>query len=125
MRQRPPRSTRTDTLVPYMTLFRSHHQRIAGALAGAGHGDIGDAGPERAAHAEDLLVDRVGHLVGHVAHRARTRGHREAEQALLPGDVEQLVLAPVAAAAGGENVPDADAIPLAPGPGRKLDISTP
>src|SRR3546814_10072066 len=78
MRQRPPRSTRTDTLVPYMTLFRSHHQRIAGALAGAGHGDIGDAGPERAAHAEDLLVDRVGHLVGHVAHRARTRGHREA-----------------------------------------------
>src|SRR3546814_2265338 len=25
--RRPPRSTRTDTLFPYTTLFRSHHQR--------------------------------------------------------------------------------------------------
>src|SRR3546814_3511644 len=25
MRRRPPRSTRTDTLCPYTTLFRSHH----------------------------------------------------------------------------------------------------
>src|SRR3546814_1785534 len=27
MRRRPPRSTRTDTLFPYPTLFRSHHAR--------------------------------------------------------------------------------------------------
>src|SRR3546814_1934269 len=27
MIRRPPRSTRTDTLFPYTTLFRSHHQR--------------------------------------------------------------------------------------------------
>src|SRR3546814_8198518 len=27
MRRRPPRSTRTDTLFPYTTLFRSHRQR--------------------------------------------------------------------------------------------------
>src|SRR3546814_4668027 len=26
MIRRPPRSTRTDTLFPYTTLFRSHHQ---------------------------------------------------------------------------------------------------
>src|SRR3546814_5190242 len=26
MRRRPPRSTRTDTLVPYTTLFRSHRE---------------------------------------------------------------------------------------------------
>src|SRR3546814_15344034 len=26
MRRRPPRSTRTDTLFPYTTLFRSHHR---------------------------------------------------------------------------------------------------
>src|SRR3546814_16901135 len=26
MRRRPPRSTRTDTLFPYTTLFRSHHK---------------------------------------------------------------------------------------------------
>src|SRR3546814_9224728 len=31
MRRRPPRSTRTDTLFPYTTLFRSRHQ-IARAL---------------------------------------------------------------------------------------------
>src|SRR3546814_20045805 len=30
MRRRPPRSTRTDTLFPYTTLFRSHHR----------HGDL-------------------------------------------------------------------------------------
>src|SRR3546814_6337054 len=27
MIRRPPRSTRTDTLFPYTTLFRSHHRR--------------------------------------------------------------------------------------------------
>src|SRR3546814_10831365 len=34
MRRRPPRSTRTDTLFPYTTLFRSHarFQRVAHAL---------------------------------------------------------------------------------------------
>src|SRR3546814_5146122 len=30
MRRRPPRSTRTDTLVPYTTLFRSPHPSPAG-----------------------------------------------------------------------------------------------
>src|SRR3546814_3921595 len=37
MIRRPPRSTRTDTLFPYTTLFRSHLLRAAGhrtALAG-------------------------------------------------------------------------------------------
>src|SRR3546814_3031390 len=30
MRRRPPRSTRTDTLFPYTTLFRSaHHEQLA------------------------------------------------------------------------------------------------
>src|SRR3546814_15739620 len=34
--RRPPRSTRTDTLFPYTTLFRSHAQEEAGrALVGA------------------------------------------------------------------------------------------
>src|SRR3546814_7121771 len=38
MIRRPPRSTRTDTLVPYTTLFRSHQLGVdlhAGAEAGA------------------------------------------------------------------------------------------
>src|SRR3546814_17102043 len=29
MIRRPPRSTRTDTLFPYTTLFRSEHERVA------------------------------------------------------------------------------------------------
>src|SRR3546814_15022874 len=33
MIRRPPRSTRTDTLVPYTTLFRSHQSAMALLLA--------------------------------------------------------------------------------------------
>src|SRR3546814_7980339 len=33
MRRRPPRSTRTDTLFPYTTLFRSWHVIAAGRAA--------------------------------------------------------------------------------------------
>src|SRR3546814_13634936 len=33
MRRRPPRSTRTDTLFPYTTLFRSHGEAVKTALA--------------------------------------------------------------------------------------------
>src|SRR3546814_7847850 len=32
MCRRPPRSTRTDTLFPYTTLFRSTGHRVAGAI---------------------------------------------------------------------------------------------
>src|SRR3546814_7829877 len=35
MRRRPPRSTRTDTLFPYTTLFRSPEQRQGDSLRGA------------------------------------------------------------------------------------------
>src|SRR3546814_17801193 len=41
MIRRPPRSTRTDTLFPYTTLFRSDHQ-IFGALLGIGGEAPGD-----------------------------------------------------------------------------------
>src|SRR3546814_2286823 len=34
MIRRPPRSTRTDTLFPYTTLFRSDHARAARAVPG-------------------------------------------------------------------------------------------
>src|SRR3546814_2396446 len=36
MIRRPPRSTRTDTLFPYTTLFRSHYAALKDALAGTG-----------------------------------------------------------------------------------------
>src|SRR3546814_6134339 len=42
MIRRPPRSTRTDTLFPYTTLFRSLRQHIViGRQAGEAGGDIG------------------------------------------------------------------------------------
>src|SRR3546814_15874816 len=58
MIRRPPRSTRTDTLVPYTTLFRSLADEADGAVA-------------------DLHLDAV---VGHLMHRA---GHHVALLQLL------------------------------------------
>src|SRR3546814_6553304 len=43
MRRRPPRSTRTDTLFPYTTLFRSLRQRPGG---GVGFEPLDRAGAE-------------------------------------------------------------------------------
>src|SRR3546814_7435 len=44
MRRRPPRSTRTDTLFPYTTLVRSHHE-----------GDDGEDGDGGGVHGQNLL----------------------------------------------------------------------
>src|SRR3546814_13153764 len=48
MLRRPPRSTRTDTLFPYPTLFRSrevslHRGRLQGAVRGVGQDPLADA----------------------------------------------------------------------------------
>src|SRR3546814_4584018 len=40
MIRRPPRSTRTDTLFPYTTLFRSRQETALGGVQGQGH--VGD-----------------------------------------------------------------------------------
>src|SRR3546814_340542 len=85
MIRRPPRSTRTDTLFPYTTLFRSlapaavrafqcraHHVDVADALermvpapAGQLHDDLLDR-PDSIRRAMVLRIDAVGR-----AHRAR------------------------------------------------------
>src|SRR3546814_11792636 len=39
MIRRPPRSTRTDTLFPYTTLFRSHPRLVGGDFPGPRHPD--------------------------------------------------------------------------------------
>src|SRR3546814_4109067 len=44
MFRRPPRSTRTDTLFPYTTLFRSDGGLAVGGFAFGGDGDGGDCG---------------------------------------------------------------------------------
>src|SRR3546814_15482410 len=40
MIRRPPRSTRTDTLFPYTTLFRSHRQRAGQGAFAAADGEV-------------------------------------------------------------------------------------
>src|SRR3546814_4966193 len=63
MIRRPPRSTRTDTLFPYTTLFRSV-ERGPGDAGGAGDvvgGGLGDPPPADAVdhRGEDPLIERV------------------------------------------------------------------
>src|SRR3546814_18123838 len=62
MIRRPPRSTRTDTLFPYTTLFRSHHERrvVQSALA------------IESAYRQDAVVD--GSVAGHGG-GGQCRGH--------------------------------------------------
>src|SRR3546814_13813162 len=76
MIRRPPRSTRTDTLFPYTTLFRSHHRgaerpgvEVHEALVhdGSAGGEVGaEADPVRVADADaagDHVVDHSRELV--------------------------------------------------------------
>src|SRR3546814_17638410 len=68
MLRRPPRSTRTDTLFPYTTLFRSvldHHD----GLIPKGVGEGGKGGRPRGADPRRLLLSRGGRL-----HRGGGRG---------------------------------------------------
>src|SRR3546814_14327459 len=117
MIRRPPRSTRTDTLFPYTTLFRSELARDAeamgddagdvdGAVAdpldgaddlqdrGHGLGLLGVAGGEHAHGAH--VVPEVGHLLpepvdlfGHVG--TAEVALRTGKVALEPGDVLPLL----------------------------------
>src|SRR3546814_20407040 len=58
MTRRPPRSTRTDTLFPYTTLFRSHRRRSGDRGARARDRRRDDAGAE--GQADDPGRDQVG-----------------------------------------------------------------
>src|SRR3546814_3606729 len=59
MIRRPPRSTRTDTLFPYTTLFRSDRdEREREAIDDQPGGEPAD---EAHAALAEILVDRVGH----------------------------------------------------------------
>src|SRR3546814_10884924 len=65
MFRRPPRSTRTDTLFPYTTLFRSHqavqviaqHERQAGHHSGR-HADLREPDAERSVESSQSPVQR-------------------------------------------------------------------
>src|SRR3546814_1654484 len=89
--RRPPRSTRTDTLFPYTTLFRSaiDHQPDKGAVAQARMGDHVDAveqpprlvGGQHRRLAAPLAMRRPAHRSGRV-HR-RSEEHTSELQSLM------------------------------------------
>src|SRR3546814_13476193 len=89
MIRRPPRSTRTDTLFPYTTLFRSQAGRRVRRLPRSGLlAEVGDAGPCIALRGDlDALpvedrtedpwrstVPGVAHSCGHDVHTAALIG---------------------------------------------------
>src|SRR3546814_16754953 len=85
MIRRPPRSTRTDTLFPYTTLFRSHPEAARGASL------VGRPSPHR--RGLPLLLGRRRHQRGALSRRpgsspaarrraADLRGDRRADGAL-------------------------------------------
>src|SRR3546814_9443289 len=92
MIRRPPRSTRTDTLLPYTTLCRSDDAALHAANPGfePGGGDVRlplhEARQPLLLH---VLVDRVRQLVGlrtfhrRVRERARSEEHTSELQSLM------------------------------------------
>src|SRR3546814_18814114 len=85
MIRRPPRSTRTDTLFPYTTLFRSHRQQCTlGVVAGAP--DLVGAGEETLRLGEEVQergggVQRIADRVEGQQARRRGGHHDEGGQA--------------------------------------------
>src|SRR3546814_2613694 len=80
MIRRPPRSTRTDTLFPYTTLFRSH--------LGGGDGDTHAAGLQQRSAAElhvGALVERTGAGAAAVAEAQHLEARLQRRVARDPG----------------------------------------
>src|SRR3546814_18877558 len=79
---RPPRSTRTDTLFPATTIFRSFHGTgtyIVGGQQKGGPVAVIDPGPIDDAHLQALLAALDGETVSHIlithTHREIGRAH--------------------------------------------------
>src|SRR3546814_15645103 len=68
MRRRPPKSTRTDTLFPYTTLFRSH--RLAAQILGRALAHHPAYGVDDVRLAATVGPDHRRHVTGEV-HRGR------------------------------------------------------
>src|SRR3546814_2797123 len=74
MIRRPQRSTRTDTLFPYTTLFRSHRPAQPVGILGIEHQEAAAAGADQLP-AERAVVagDRIQRVDARVRHAAGTR----------------------------------------------------
>src|SRR3546814_2863296 len=85
MIRRPPRSTRTDTLCPYTTLFRSRKRASLDNLAGKGDGSLKVARDRLAAIDEqiadlDAAAQGVRETEARTVDAAATKADREARQ---------------------------------------------
>src|SRR3546814_11691893 len=89
MIRRPPRSTRTDTLFPYTTLFRS-----PGGVAGSSRrqGGLGDADPVGGAVRQRLVVEVVILAVQPPAQAGIAAVAEEGETAILQRQKARVVL---------------------------------
>src|SRR3546814_18078510 len=74
---RPPRSTRTDTLFPYTTLFRS------------GHGEVGEGAAWRHAQTDPRSRTDAGDRVARGGYRRQRGRAREEYLRRLPEDAAQ------------------------------------
>src|SRR3546814_4207277 len=86
MIRRPPRSTRTDTLFPYTTLFRSISPRPrqrTDETSGRGAGACGGAGPRRLCQPRLVCRRRSGSDVELYRGRDRSEEHTSELQSLM------------------------------------------
>src|SRR3546814_7133160 len=74
MIRRPPRSTRTDTLCPYTTLFRSKWRRQIGGCA---HQQLKPVDPVKSRSAKQAQMLQVSLTPAAVAHRQVSKGWRK------------------------------------------------
>src|SRR3546814_993920 len=86
MIRRPPRSTRTDTLFPYTTLFRSADQRQRGIFLTQRCDGNAAFACERARHRthQRIEIERLGQIIiGADLGRARSEEHTSELQSLM------------------------------------------
>src|SRR3546814_13323949 len=112
MIRRPPRSTRTDTLFPYTTLFRSEGDEGYAAAVGVTGGPMrsrlltADARAALQGHrAEDRYIQAMRNAP---ARDPLDRAHYAAMQIWLPGDIltktDRMSMAEIGRASGRERV---------------------
>src|SRR3546814_11532075 len=123
MIRRPPRSTRTDTLFPYTTLFRSLHPRLIGRAVVAHHHRwrmvvaldqqarlVPDRQAERAERPRHPLIAQQP--LGGPEQRGRNLGVFRLEHAPLAGAWTHLYLTPIIHMPG--NATHHHSVPLTP-----------
>src|SRR3546814_19693796 len=92
MIRRPPRSTRTDTLFPYTTLFRSVRQYVAEHILGEDHVEPAGIGDQR--HGRRIDIHMVESHPGILLHHLHPRAAPQLRRRHHIGLVDRRHLAP-------------------------------